>query len=241
MWILFFIYGLFIGSFLNVCIYRIPADISIVRPPSFCGSCGHRLRAFDMIPVFTYIINKGKCRYCNAPYSIQYPIIELLNAMLYMFIGIKYGLGFYSLIYCILISVFIVISLIDIKHKIIPDRLNAMILVIAVICMFYDKTLIINKLIGFGIGLGLFLLISITTNAMGGGDIKFIAVLGLMFGIKGIMFIIFVSFIISAIISIILIILKIKNKKDEIPFGPFISLSAMIYIFWGSEIIAWYC
>lgn len=240
MTIIFFIYGLFIGSFLNVCIFRIPAGISIVKPPSSCGSCGHRLNYIDMLPVINYIINKGKCRYCKSPYSIQYPLIELLNGILYALVVLKYGFSTNSILYCLIISLLITISIIDLKHKIIPDSLNITGAIIGIIYIILDKTIIFDRLIGLGIGLGLFLAIAVLTNAMGGGDIKLMAVLGFIFGIKGVLFITLFSFITGAIISVALLITKVKSRKDEIPFGPFISLSALIYIFCGSQIINWY-
>lgn len=240
MTIIFFIYGLFIGSFLNVCIFRIPEGISFVKPPSSCGSCGHRLNYIDMLPVVNYIINKGKCRYCNSPYSIQYPLIELLNGVLYFFIILKYGMSFSTVLYCFITSLLLVISMIDLKHKIIPDGLNITGVIIGIIFILLDRTIIINRLIGLGIGLGLFLLIALLSNAMGGGDIKLMAVLGLIFGIRGVLFITFSSFVLGAIISVVLLSLKIKSRKDQIPFGPFISLSALIYIFYGTEIISMY-
>jgi leader peptidase (prepilin peptidase) / N-methyltransferase len=240
MTIIFFIYGLFIGSFLNVCIFRMPAGISIIKPPSSCGNCGHILNYIDMLPVINYIINKGKCRYCKSNYSIQYPLIEMLNGILYALVVLKYGFNWNSVIYSILISLLIVISIIDLKHKIIPDRLNITVAILGIIFILLDKTLLFDRLIGLGIGLLLFLTIAVLTNAMGGGDIKLMAVLGLVFGIRGILFITLFSFVIGAIISVALLIMKIKSRKDEIPFGPFISLSALIYIFFGTNIITWY-
>ncbi|MDW5300404.1 MAG: prepilin peptidase [Sedimentibacter sp.] len=240
MTIIFLIYGLFIGSFLNVCIYRIPSGISIAYPPSSCGSCGHRLNYIDMIPVVNYIKNKGKCRYCGSPYSMKYPLIELLNGVLYAFIALKYGFTLTSIWYCLIISLLITISIIDLKHKIIPDSLNIVGGITGIIFIILEKTILTDSLIGAGIGLGLFLLIALITNAMGGGDIKLMAVLGLIFGVKGVLFITLFSFVTGAVISLVLLITKVKSRKDEIPFGPFISLSALMYIYFGNEIINWY-
>lgn len=237
--LIFLIYGLFIGSFLNVCILRIPSGISIVKPPSSCGSCGHRLKYRDMLPVVNYIIYRGRCRYCGSPYSIQYPLIELLNGLLYVFVYLKIGLTLNSVLYCFIISLLIIISIIDLKHKIIPDRLNIAGVILGTIYIIVNKTFFYS-LIGASLGLGLFLAIALLTNAMGGGDIKLMAALGLMFGIKGILFISLFSFVIGAFISVLLIQLKLKGRKDEIPFGPFIALSALIYMFFGLEIINWY-
>ncbi|MGB4440576.1 MAG: prepilin peptidase [Sedimentibacter sp.] len=240
MTIIFLIYGLFIGSFLNVCIYRIPSGISIIKPPSSCGSCGHRLNYIDMLPVVNYIKNKGKCKYCGSPYSMQYPLIELLNGVLYAFVALKYGFSLTSVLYCFTISLLITISIIDIKHKIIPDGLNITGVIIGIIFIISDNPILFDRLIGLGIGLVLFFSIAMVTNAMGGGDIKLMAVLGLIFGVKGVLFITLFSFVTGAVISLILLATKVKSRKDEIPFGPFISLSALTYIFFGSQIINWY-
>lgn len=240
MTLIFLIYGLFIGSFLNVCIFRIPSGISIVKPPSSCGSCGHRLNYIDMLPVVNYVTNKGRCKYCGSPYSIQYPLIELLNGLLYALIAVKYGFSITSVVYCIIVSILITISIIDMKHKIIPDSLNIAGAIAGIVYIFITKASMLNSMLGALIGLGLFLSISLLTNAMGGGDIKLMAVLGFIFGVKGVLFISVTSFVIGAVISLILIMLKIKSRKDEIAFGPFISLSALIYIFCGAELITWY-
>ncbi len=239
MTLIFLIYGLFIGSFLNVCIFRIPSGISIVKPPSSCGSCGHRLNYMDMLPVINYITNKGKCRYCGSHYSIQYPLIELLNGLMYALVYLKFGLTLNSILYCLIISLLITVSIVDLKHKIIPDSLNIAGGIVGIIYIIINKTFF-NSIAGALTGLVLFLAIALLTNAMGGGDIKLMAALGLIFGIKGVLFISLFSFVIGAVISVILILLKIKGRKDEIPFGPFISLSALIYIFFGAEIINWY-
>lgn len=237
MWIIYFVIGLIIGSFINVCIYRIPLHKSIITPPSSCGSCGHRLNYMDMLPVINYVMNRGKCRYCGKKYSIQYPLIELLNGLVYMAIVIKYGLSVTANLYCLIGSILITLSVIDAKHKIIPDSLNIALTVIGVLFIVYDRSIISDKLLGVLTGFILFFSIAFATNAMGGGDIKLIAALGLIFGFKGVLFIVFFSFVIGSIVSAVLLITKLKNRKDEIPFGPFISVAALLYIFYGTEII----
>lgn len=235
--LIFFIYGLFIGSFLNVCIIRIPAGISIVTPCSSCRSCGHRLNYIDMLPVINYIIYKGRCRYCGEHYSLQYPMVELTNGVFYALVYLKYGPNAITAAYCVTISILIAISIIDIEHMIIPDGLNIAGAITGFIYTAITKLSPVDKIIGAIIGLGLFLAIALLTHAMGGGDIKLMTVMGLMFGTKGVLFITFCSFTLGAVVSLILLGLKIKNKKDRISFGPFISLSAVIYIFFGLEIV----
>ena len=238
--IIFFITGLLIGSFLNVCIYRIPLHKSIIKTPSSCGSCGHRLNYYDMLPVVNYVINSGKCRYCGEKYSIQYPLVELSNGLLYGAIALKYGYSLAAVLYCILGSILITISVIDLKHKIIPDGLNIVIAAISIIFVLNDNSILTDRIFGALLGFVLFLAIALATDAMGGGDIKLIAGLGAVFGVEGVLFIVFFSFVIGAAISVVLLIIKIKNRKDELSFGPFISIAALLYIFYGSKIINLY-
>lgn len=238
--IVFFITGLLIGSFINVCIYRIPLHKSIIKPPSSCAACGHRLNYYDMLPVANYVINSGKCRYCGERYSIEYPLIELFNGLFYGAIAVKYGFGLALVLYCILGSILIAVSVIDLKHKIIPDSLNISVAAIGIVFVLYDGSIILDRVFGAFIGFALFFAIALATDAMGGGDIKLIAGLGLVFGVQGVLFIMFFSFVIGAVISVILLITKFKSRKDEIPFGPFISAAVLLYIFYGSEIIKFY-
>lgn len=232
-----FIYGLVIGSFLNVCIFRIPEGVSVINPPSSCSSCGHRLYFKDMIPVVNYIANKGRCKYCNASYSVQYPIIEILNGAFYLMVALKYGWSFYGAVYCILVSLLITESLIDIKYMIIPDSLNIVGAVIGVSIIIYDNSLIWDKLSGAAVGFLIFSVLSFFTGAMGGGDIKLMTALGLIFGVKGVLFITVFSFLIGALVCSGLIALKFKSMKDKIPFGPFICMAALLYIFCCNELI----
>jgi len=237
-YVFIFLFGTLIGSFLNVCIYRLPEGKSVVSPPSACSSCGHRLGFLDLIPIFSYVFNRGRCRHCGAKYSIQYPLIELLNGILYLFIFYKYGFTWISVMHSLTVSVLIVVFLIDLRYKIIPDSLVIFgLLYTTIISIMFIDINIMNRLYGFLFGFGLFLLIALVTNAMGGGDIKLMGFLGLNFGLKGIIFITVSSFVIGAVISVGLLISKIATRKDYIPFGPFIAVAALIYIFWGEELI----
>jgi len=240
-YVFIFILGTFIGSFLNVCIYRLPEGKSIVSPPSSCSACGHRLGFLDMIPILNYIYNRGKCRHCGAKYSIQYPLIELLNGLLYLFVFMKFGYSWISVMHCLTLSTLIVVFVVDMRHKIIPDSLVifGLLYTIIISIMFIDINYL-NKLYGFLFGFGLFLILALVTNAMGGGDIKLMGFLGLNFGLTGIIFITVVSFVIGAVLSVGLLVTKKATRKDYIPFGPFIVLAAATYIFWGEEIIQVY-
>ncbi len=223
MWIVL-VFGLLIGSFLNVCIYRIPQKKSISYPPSSCPKCDTRLRALDLIPLLSYLFAKGKCRYCGERISPQYPIVEILNGLLYLLLYFKLGLGLMLIKYALFTSLLIIITFIDLKYQIIPDRLVVFGLIVGFIfnMLLSPRSSFVNGIIGLLIGGGLFLLIAIITKgAMGGGDIKLMGVLGFALGWKYILLISFLSFIIGAVISIVLLAFKIKGRKDFIPFGSY--------------------
>lgn len=239
--------GLLIGSFLNVCIYRIPRRESIAFPPSHCFNCGKNLKPLDLIPVVSYIFLRGRCRNCKSLISVQYPLIELLNSLVYLLLFLHFGLTIEFGFYAALSSMLIVVSIIDYYHKIIPDRLNLIILVLGIlfkltsIIVLKKESVLLDSIWGFLVGGGIFLLIAIVTNgAMGGGDIKLMAALGIWFGLKEILLISLLSFILGSVISIMLLIAKLKSRKDEVPFGPFICISAFLSLLYADEIIDLY-
>lgn len=244
---LIFIYGLIIGSFLNVCIYRTPRRESIAFPASHCPICNTTLKWYDNIPLFSYILLKGKCRYCSSKISIQYPIVEVFNAIIYIILFYYYSFSLDFIYYALISSVLIIITFIDLKEMIIPDILVIILLILSVTYKTLNYFLnsispqILNSLGGFLIAGGLFLAIVILSKGgMGGGDVTLISALGFILGIKYILFNIFLSFIIGAIISLFLLITKIKSRKDPIPFGPFIVLAFFITLLWGDRILYWY-
>ena len=234
--------GLLIGSFLNVCIHRIPRGESISFPPSHCPKCSTNLKPIDLIPVISFIWTRGKCRYCSEKISMRYPLVEILNALIYLILYIKFSMSILFIKYAILASILIVISFIDYDHQIIPDE----VIIFGIILSFIIHIIhnfrgdMLNGLIGLIIGGGLFLIIALVTNAMGGGDIKLMGMLGFSLGYKYILLITLLSFIIGAVVSLILIYFKIKSRKDFIPFGPFIAMAAFTTIYYGDEIINWY-
>ncbi|WP_353095908.1 prepilin peptidase [Tissierella praeacuta] len=247
MTILISLYGLLIGSFLNVCIYRIPKEESIVFPPSHCSNCNMRLKWYDLIPVFSFVFQRGKCRYCGEKISSQYLIIELLNAIIYLIIYKKFGFTLELFFYGFLFSLLIIITIIDLKHMIILDTLVILILAFSIMYkilsyLLYRKSPELLNSIGGLVLSGLFfiLIILISKGGMGGGDVTLIGALGFILGIRNIFLAIFLSFTLGAIISIFLLITKIKGRKDPIPFGPFIVLGFFIVVFWGEELINWY-
>jgi leader peptidase (prepilin peptidase)/N-methyltransferase len=245
------IFGLIIGSFLNVCIHRVPKKLSIVFPPSACPECNQKIKPIDNIPVLSYIFLLGRCRYCKTRISIRYPLIELLNAIFYVVIVYRFGLEFNGLFYMALISTLIVITFIDIEHMIIPDSISLPGIVIALLAgaiflsdplSYYENKLgIIGAVFGLFAGGGLFLLIAILSRGgMGGGDIKLMALFGACLGWKAVLMITFIGSLLGSIYGIILMIYKGKGRKAKVPFGPFLSIGAVICILYGREILRMY-
>ena len=245
--IIIFLLGTIIGSFLNVCIYRIPREESIVFPGSHCLSCSTPLKWYDLIPILSFLQLRGKCRYCGEKISPRYPIVELLNGIIYLLLYAKVGLGIDFIYYSFLMSILTIIFFIDIDHQIIPNTLVLLILIWDIIYKFinfliYNLPLnLINHLLGLIVGFILFLLIFILSKGgMGGGDVKLMGVFGFVLGIPRIFLNIFLSFVVGGIISIFLLAFKIKKRKDPIAFGPFLILGFLVSLFWGYEIIDWY-
>lgn len=247
MLLLIFIYGLLIGSFLNVLIYRIPKNESISFPGSHCTVCNHKLAWFDNIPLFSYVYLKGKCRYCKAKISLQYPLVELLNAIVYSLLFFKFGSSVTFVFYALVASALIAIGVIDLIELIIPDSLVISIIVFTIVYKALNFFVygiypsILDSILGLLISGGLFLaIVLLSGGGMGGGDVTLIASLGLVLGLKYIFLVIFLSFIYGAIISVLLLVTKIKNRKDPIPFGPFIILAFFTTVFYGKGILEWY-
>lgn len=245
--LLIIIYGLIIGSFLNVCIYRIPRGESIAWPGSHCPTCSHSLSWYDNIPLLSYLVLKGKCRYCKSNISAQYPVVESLNAVLYIIMYFRFGFGVDFIFYSLMSSVLLAIIFIDLKEMIIPDSLVLSILVLSVIHKTVNYFLygispeIINSFLGLLLAGGMFTaIVLISRGGMGGGDVTLMGALGFVLGVKYILLNIFLSFVLGAIISLALLSAKIKKRKDPIPFGPFIVLGFFITSLWGKVIINWY-
>lgn len=235
--------GLCIGSFLNVCIYRIPKEESIGFPPSHCTSCGYKLKLYDLIPVLSYVILKGKCRGCKEKISIQYPIIELINGVLYLLIYLQYGVSMNTIKFMLLTSVMIVIGMIDLKTKFVFTSTTIFTglfgIVFIVIQWVTEGNIPLDNIIGGLIGFGLIGLIVVLTRGMGEGDIEIALVAGLFLGIKATIFMLFMSFILGGIVATILLIKK-KKGKDEMAFGPYLAIGTIIAIFVGEQIIKLY-
>ena len=243
-----FIFGMCIGSFLNVCIYRLPTSKSIADPPrSICPSCNSPIRFYDNIPVLSYIWLKGRCRNCDAPISFRYPMVELMNGIVAMGLLFKFGLSLESLVYFVFISSLLVITFIDLDHQIIPDIITLPGIPMGLVASFALPTISFKaSALGLLIGGGSLWFVAWLYNliarrdGMGGGDIKLLAMIGTIIGWQGVIFTIFASSVMGSCVGITMMLIKGKNMKYAIPFGPFLSIGAIAYVFVGSQIIAWY-
>ncbi len=245
--VLIFVLGLIVGSFSNVCIYRIPKNESIVYPASHCPKCRTIIKPIDNIPLLSYILLKGRCRSCKSKISIQYPVVELLTGLTYLIIYVIYGLSIQTLIYIILSSALIIIAFIDLNEQIIPDVISLPGIVIGFIISFFVPYIsFINSALGVVVGGGIILVIGLAGSvifkkeAMGGGDVKLAAMIGAFLGWRYIIISLFLGFFLGALAGIILIMAKIKKREDAIPFGPFIVLGSFITLLWGEKILSWY-
>lgn len=235
-------FGLVIGSFLNVVICRVPRGESIAYPPSHCPNCGHRLTAVELIPVFSYLIQGGRCRNCNAPISWQYPVVEILTAVLLILVYQTFGYTGTALYYAALACILIVAAFTDLNHQIIPDKVILAGLVIgAALELAFRPRPPADNLYGLLLAGGLLLAASaVTLGGMGGGDVKLAALLGFYLGWRGALLALFLGFVAGAAAGLCLILLKIRGRKDFIPFGPFLALGGMVATLWGPRIIEWY-
>ncbi|MGD1968806.1 MAG: prepilin peptidase [Desulfobacterales bacterium] len=242
-----FIFGLCIGSFLNVCIYRLPESKSIVHPRSACLHCGALIRLYDNIPIFSYIALKAKCRHCGAHISLRYPVIEFISGIFAVGVFLKFGISVEALIYYTFIAVLLVITFIDIDHQIIPDVISLPGIPIFFAASFaLPNVTFAESILGILVGGGSLYLVAwlyhlITRKeGMGGGDIKLLAMMGALIGWKGVLFTIFAASAVGTLAGLAVILKTGKTMKLKIPFGPFLAIGAIAFIFFGPQLITWY-
>lgn len=235
-----FLYGIVIGSFLNVCIYRIPLKENIVVVRSHCMTCGHELKWYELVPLFSFLVQKGKCRKCGTKLSVQYPLIEGLNGVLYVITFIINGLTIDSLLYCLLISALIVLSVIDFRTYEIPFGINVFIVVLGVIMTALHYKDWLNHVIGF-FAVSVFIeiiIIATRGRGMGGGDMKLMAAAGLLLGWK----LIILSFLLGCVFGAIIHVVRMKVTKADhvLAFGPYLSMGIFVAALFGNELLTWY-
>lgn len=235
-----FVLGAMVGSFLNVCIWRIPGSMSIVTPASHCPECGHPIRFYDNIPLISYLFLRGRCRACGVRISLRYPLVEGLTALMALLLFWKFGFSLKFLAAFIFVSALIVITFIDIDHQIIPDIISLPgIPVCLLMAIFIMDLSLMDALLGLLIGGGSLYLVAVLyelatkREGMGGGDIKLLALMGAFLGWQSLLFILLVSSLVGAVVGISVILAKGGDMKYAVPFGPFLSLAAAAYLFVG--------
>jgi leader peptidase (prepilin peptidase) / N-methyltransferase len=239
------IFGFIVGSFLNVCIYRLPRNKSIILLNSFCPSCEKPIKLYDNIPILSYLILKGKCRQCGAHISIRYPMVEFITAFLFFLLLKKYGLSFEFFVRIIFISLLVVIAFIDLDFRIIPDILSIGGLIAGFVLAFLRKPLFFwqDAFYGILISGGVLSAISFVywfftkKEGIGSGDIKLICMIGAFCGLKGAIFSLLAGSFLGVLIGVPLMLVKGEDVKYAIPFGPLLSLSTLIFMFFGDRFI----
>jgi len=237
---MFLVYGIVIGSFLNVLIYRIPRKEEFVKTRSHCMKCGYQLKWYDLVPLLSWLQLGGKCRSCKTKISIQYPLIELLNGAAYLGIYHLLGFGWWTVIACLMFSILLVVFFIDLRHMIIP---NVLVITIGVIGLVWTVVTgdYLSHIAGFFVVSLLLLVIAIISKGgMGMGDVKLMAAAGLLLGWQNILLALMLAAIIGSVVGVTLIAMKIVERKHPIPFGPFLSLGIMVAMLFGDSIIQWY-
>ena len=239
-YIIIFIFGITIGSFLNVCIYRIPLGESIVTAPSHCMTCGWKLKWYDMVPVFSWLVLGGKCRNCKSKISVQYPIIEGVNGILYVMICAVNGLEWSSVIYCFMASALLVLSIIDWRTYEIPFGINVFLFVLGIAMTILDRGNLVEHLIGMICVSGLLGILYLLTGgrAIGGGDIKLMFACGLILGWKLILLAFFLGCIIGSVVHIIR--MSVKKAGRMLAMGLYLSAGILLAALWGNAWINWY-
>jgi leader peptidase (prepilin peptidase)/N-methyltransferase len=243
--------GLCFGSFLNVCIYRIPAEVSLSKPPSSCPKCKTLIKWYDNVPVFGWLALGGKCRACKAPISIQYPVIELTTGLFFLVIYLIYGLSFVTPVYCFAVFGLLLATFVDLAEMWIPDRVSigGMIvfpLLSALVPELHEQSAwtggFMHSLIGLAAGFGLFYGIgflgklAFKKEAMGFGDVKLMGGLGALLGWQAVLYILFFSALAGSVIGVALIVLNKKELSSRIPYGPYLALAAFSWILGGDRL-----
>jgi leader peptidase (prepilin peptidase) / N-methyltransferase len=262
------LFGLIVGSFLNVCIARIPLESSIISPPSHCPRCNTPIRWYDNIPLVSFAVLRGRCRTCGQRISWRYPLVELLNGLLFLWAIFEFGFTGEAILVMALCSTLVVITFIDLDHQIIPDVITYPGMVIGLgVAPFFMSTLAVplsfglgtvlppmgqygtaflNAFIGLVLGGAPLYLIGLLweklrkVEAMGGGDVKYMSMVGSFLGWKGAFLTIMLGAVSGSIVGVALILLKKHQADKVIPFGPFLAFGTLLTLFKGPEIIAWY-
>ncbi|MEN6349746.1 MAG: prepilin peptidase [Syntrophomonas sp.] len=229
-----------IGSFLNVLIYRLPRKESIVWPGSRCVACGHKLGIRDLIPIFSYLGLKGKCRYCQGEIAVSYPLVEGLTALSFLLVFDRWGFTLAAGGGCFFTGLIIVAAFTDMKDGVIPDSITYPGLITGILLSCFLGS-ISTAILGSAFFGGFLLLIAVLSRGgMGGGDVKLAAVIGAFLGLKGAVMVLVLSSFLGAIWVLPLLFKGKADRKTAVKFGPFLSLAAWVVMLWGNDILCWY-
>ncbi len=242
-----FIFGAVIGSFLNVCIYRIPAGKSVVSPPSSCPRCGHVIRWYQNVPIISWVLLGGKCSSCKNAIAMRYPLVEALNGVLYAVTIYYFSTSWAAMAYLLFLSLLVIVVFIDIDHQIIPNVITFPGVLLGFACSFFIPWLPWHES-ALGILFGALLLGVVAfgyklftgKEGMGMGDLKLLAMIGAFLGWKAVLPVVFVASLAGTFIGVPLMLVKGADGKLALPFGPFLSLAAVVYLFWWNPIFSWY-
>ena len=242
-----FIFGAVVGSFLNVCIYRIPAGLSISRPGSRCPACGAPVPFYHNIPIVSFLVLRGRCSACRERFSARYPFIEALTGLFAVALVHHFGLTAPAFVYFAFVSALVVITFIDLDHKIIPDRVSLPGIAAGFAASFFlPYPGVLNSAAGIAAGGGILLLVAAGyylvsgVEGMGGGDVKLLAMVGAFLGWRGVVVTLLAGSLLGAVVGVVIMLAFGKSTKYAIPFGPFLAAGAIVYLFFGEEIITWY-
>lgn len=240
-------FGALVGSFLNVCIYRLPRRESIVWPGSHCPACSHPVAWHDNIPIVSFLLLAGRCRHCAKGISWQYPIVEALNAAGYVALFWFFGISWAAAVYSVLYSALLVVAGTDLTHKIIPNVITLPGIILGLISAATILPLgLMNSVIGLLVGGGLLWFLAWISpyvfgkEGMGGGDIKLLAMIGAFLGWKPALMTIMVGSLLGSLVGVTLIGARIMKREDYIPFGPFLVCGAVVALFFGEILLDWY-
>jgi leader peptidase (prepilin peptidase) / N-methyltransferase len=238
--------GLVLGSFYNVCILRLPKEESIVWPGSRCPHCHHALSVADNLPLVSFLLLHGACRYCHRPISYQYPLVEGLNGLATVLIGWKFGFSWVFLQALLFFGALLIVSVIDLSHRIIPNVITYPGMLVGLgLSMLTGVPGGWSSIIGLLVGGGLLWLLAAgyewlaRKEGMGGGDIKLLAMIGAFLGWPGVLVAVFLASSVGTLVGLPMVLWK-KDRAYQIPFGPFLSLGAVIHLFLGPSILSWY-
>ena len=242
-----FLFGTLVGSFLNVCIHRLPGGESIVFPASHCPRCNAAIAPYDNLPLVSYLVLRGQCRHCAAPIALRYPVVELLGGLAAAGAALHFGLSAYALIAFAFLAALIVVTFIDLDHQIIPDAISLPGIAVGfAAALLLGQPPWLDSLLGILLGGGMLWIVAegyarlTGREGMGGGDIKLLAMIGAFVGWRGVLVTLLIASLVGSVIGVAMMLRRGDDVKMAIPFGPFLAAGGVCALFWSEPLIDWY-